>query len=254
MRALLRRRRPLAIVLAGVQADLGGAQADIVAVQADLPSRATTAAVNAALAVRDAAIDVRELIANRGRAGGYPALDGAGRLPAGQLPTHGHGQADVTGLDAALAARPSHTFTQTLQDHARTQTSLADVGDFPQAVLANTDYAFELVLFYQSAAVGCGLSLSMNGPASPAGRQPVWESAIQTTGGPSLSAINTKAQSAADALHTTASVDAANTPRIARYFGFWPVGRVGGTLAIRFASEVANTEVKILRGSWLKVY
>lgn len=163
-------------------------------------------------------------------------------------------KADLAAMTAALAARPVHAFARTTQDYTSTATALADIGELPVTVVVDTDYSFELVLFYQSAAVGCGVSLSMNGPAVAVGRSPVWESTIQTTGGPSSSALNVKAQLAANALHTTASVDAANTPRIARYFGVWPVGAAGGSLAPRFASEVASTQVKILRGSWFKVY
>lgn len=195
--------------------------ADNLTVEAALEARPLAAAVAADLATRDAAISARAL---------------------------------STDLTMGFAARPTHAYARAIADANSIVTALADIPGLLIALAADTDYSLELVLFYQSAAVGTGLSLSLNGPAVAAGRKAMWESAIQTAGGPSTTALNVKAQVAADALHTTASVDAANTPRIARFFGCWPVGGVRGNLTARFASEVANSQVRILRGSWLKVY
>lgn len=195
--------------------------ADRLTVEVALGARPLAATVAADLASRDADIAARALAA------------------------------DVT---AGFVARPVFAFARTIADANSIVTALADIPGLLIALAADTDYSVELVLFYQSAAVGTGLSLSMNGPAVAVGRKAMWESAIQTAGGPSTTALNIKAQVAADALHTTASVDAANAPRIARFFGCWPVGGVRGNLTARFASEVANSQVRILRGSWLRAY
>lgn len=167
---------------------------------------------------------------------------------------HGHAQVDVAGLVADLAARPPMLVARTAADVTSTITALADVTGLSVALEPNRDYGFQLLLLYRSAAVGCGVTLTLNGPAPPAGRDPGWDSGIETTGGPSTSAIQHKAQSAADGLHTTASVDTANATRIARLAGVWPVGGAGAALRARLASEVAGTEVKIMKGSWLLAF
>lgn len=179
-------------------------------------------------------------------------LDTDSRLSDARTPlAHGHAQADVTGLVDSLAAKLAGLKRQTTQDYTRSLTALDDIPELGFTGEANVDYAFLLLLFYQSAATTCGISMSMNGPASPSGRSPSWDSGVQITAGPSTSAVQHKAQIAADALHTTASVDAANTTRVGRFFGLWPVGATGGTITPRFASEVAGTVVTIKKGSWL---
>lgn len=207
--------------------------------QSDVTDLVLTLAGKAASSHSHAQADVTNLV-----------TDLAGKAAA----SHGHAQSDVTGLVTALSARIAGAKLVTTADQTRTLTALADIPGLGFTAEANTDYGFVLFIIYQSAATNCGVSLTVNGPASPSGRAPVWDSGIQVTGGPSTTAMQHKAQVAADALHTTATVDTANTPRIARFHGTWPVGSTGGTITPRFASEVAGTEIKVLKGSWLLIF
>lgn len=173
----------------------------------------------------------KESAANRGQPNGYAALGANGRVPAAQL--------GITSLRKAT-------------DQASSATGLTDVADLGFAVEPNTDYAFTFVLAFQTAATTTGLSLSLNGPAAPI--EATWMSEIQLTGGASTTTAQEKALTAADSAHTTASIDAANTRRVARVEGVWRNGPNAGRVTLRFASEVANSAVTIKRGSWGMVF
>lgn len=199
-----------------------------------------------------AGLDARELAANRGVAGGYASLDGAGTLPVGQLCAHRHGQADVTGLVAALGVRPVFQVLHKTADQSRDLTALTDCTGLSFQVDANASYGFIMTTIFQTAATSVGPKFSMNGPAG--GQLTSWRSEIEVTGGPSTSAVNVRSVVAPDTEHVTASVDQANTPRVARLQGSWRNGVTAGTVTARFASEVAGTAITVKQGSWGVVF
>lgn len=247
MRSLLGRRRPLTHRVAAVEVDLP-TRARQAVVDAAVAARALTADVDAALATRDTAIDARELRANRGQAGGYATLDADGQLPAGQFRTHSHAQAEVTGLEAALAARPAMRILHKTLDQARNLAALGDCTEMGFQAAPNTDYGILVTVIFQTAATSVGPRFSINGPAD--GLLTSWHSEIETAAGPSTSAVNLKSQIAPDAAHVVASIDQANTPRIARLQGTWRSGATRGLVTVRFGAEVDGTAITVKRGSW----
>ena len=265
-----------------------------------------------------AGLEARELVANRGVAGGYASLDGAGRLPVGQLcahdhaqadvanlatdlagkaPTshghgqaeitglvvdlagkaagaHGHGQADVTnlvadlgskassvhahaqadvtGLVAALGARPAFQVLHKTADQSRDLTALTDCTGLSFQADALASYGFIMTTIFQTAATSVGPRFSMNGPAG--GQLTSWRSEIEVTGGPSTSAVNIRSVSVPDTEHVVASVDQANTSRVARLQGAWRNGANAGPVTVRFGAEVAGTNITVKQGSWGLVF
>lgn len=119
---------------------------------------------------------------------------------------------------------------------------LADVTGLSFELKPNTHYAFSFTGAYTAAAGTTGLSLAVNGPASPSVLGVVAciaESATATRQGVGV-AYNT-------ALTGTASGGATRMP-------FWIDGNIttgasGGTFTLRFASEVNGNQVTILQGS-----
>lgn len=220
------------------------------------------------------ALDARELVANRGVAGGYAILDGAGRLPAGQLCSHGHpqidvtnlvpdlagkaatvhahAQADISGLVADLAARPAFQVLHKTADETRRLTTLADCGGLGFQAAVNASYGFLITAVFQTAATTVGPKFSMNGPAG--GLLTSWRSEIEVTGGPSTSAVNVRSVTVPDTEHVVASVDQANTSRVARLHGAWRNGGNPGTVTLRFGSEVSGTNITVKQGSWGLVF
>jgi hypothetical protein len=60
--------------------------------------------------------------------------------------------------------------------------------------------------------------------------------------------------STADGTMKTAGIDTKNVNRIASVKGAVSVGGTAGTVALRFASGVQGTTVKIIKGSWGTYY
>jgi hypothetical protein len=121
--------------------------------------------------------------------------------------------------------------------------ALADVTGLSFQLKPNTHYAFEFVGAYTSAAGTTGLSLAVNGPASPAlvrAVAQIHESATAVRGG---------AASAYNATLTGTSSGSA-TPLPFFIQGNISTGAAGGTFTLRFASEVNNSQVSIAAGSY----
>ncbi|HVE27285.1 MAG TPA: hypothetical protein VNC22_17890, partial [Sporichthya sp.] len=128
-------------------------------------------------------------------------------------------------------------------DVTNTTTSLADVTGLSFPIAASTDYEFEFLIAFQTAAITTGLALALNGPGTPtllAARIEVPVSA-STEIDRHTNTYNTEALGTA--------VDAANTPRLARITGVLRNGVTAGTLTARFRSEVAGSAVVVKAGS-----
>lgn len=120
---------------------------------------------------------------------------------------------------------------------------LADVTDLAFQLLPNRHYVFNFAGAYTAAAGTTGLSLAINGPASPTlfrllGRIAEGATAIR--------------QGAASAYNT--AITGANSGG-ATAMPFWIEGNIstgaaGGLLQLRFASEVNASAVTVLAGSW----
>lgn len=163
-------------------------------------------------------------------------------------------QATINAFDWSQAAQDAWQATQNgavvilgraVRLGANRQTSsnaLSDVTGLSFSLKANTHYAFRFTGAYTAQAGTTGLSLAVNGPASPnlvrmVGQ--IHESATAVRGG---------ATAAYDTALTGANSGGA-TP-----LPFWVEGNIstgasGGTLALRFASEVNGNQVTILAGS-----
>ena len=115
-------------------------------------------------------------------------------------------------------------------------TALADVTGLSFTALANTTYIVEVIGTFQSAAITTGIALALNIPSGTV--------TGQIRANISATAINSLEQIANDAttsVSTATRAVATNTPITAKFIV--AVGGTGGTVALRFRSEVAASAV-----------
>ena len=165
---------------------------------------------------------------------------------------HRHAIDDTVGLTAGVAARPPFQILHKTADERRSLTTLADCSGLVFRAEANASYGFLLMAVFQTAATTVGPKFSMNGPSG--GLLTSWRSEIEITGGPSTSAVNVRSVTVPDTEHVVSSVDQANTSRVARLQGSWRNGPTAGSVALRFGSEVAGTNITVKQGSWGLVF
>lgn len=225
-----------ALALRALTSDVDGSVASLTTA---VNARALAATVASDFAVRDAAITARPLAVT-------VAADLATRDAAINA------RALAADLTAGLASRPAFILLQKLTDEPRSLTTLGDCAGLSFLAAAGAAYGFLITAIFQTAATAVGPSFAMNGPTG--GMLTAYRSEIEITGGPSTAAVNVKSQTAPDVAHVTASVDMANTPRVARLQGIWRNGGTPGNVGVRFASEVAGTAITVKRGSWGIVY
>jgi hypothetical protein len=142
-------------------------------------------------------------------------------------------------------ATPPISLVRLTADVSNSTVTLADITGLSFAVEANKDYFFEAELIFQTAATTTGISLAVNGPASPV--------SCTLTGLVSMATLARASWSYHyDNAMTTPDVFAANTNFPASMRGILRNGVTAGTLILRFASEVASSVVTIKAGSFIR--
>lgn len=131
-------------------------------------------------------------------------------------------------------------------DQATSNPAFIDVPGMQFPVAPNSNYEFIFKGAYTAASATTGLQLSVNGPASPTFMRAIGTIFSSTTA-PLVGAIG-----AYDApIAGTASGGATALPF--ELAGTLSTGAAGGTLSLRFRTEVNGSAVTILRGSWGKL-
>lgn len=128
------------------------------------------------------------------------------------------------------------TWVKLTSDVSNSATALADVTGLSFTALANTTYIVEVIGTFQSAAITTGIALALNIPSGTV--------TGQIRANISATAINSLEQIANDAttsVSTATRAVATNTPITAKFIV--AVGGTGGTVALRFRSEVAASAV-----------
>ncbi|HVE24809.1 MAG TPA: hypothetical protein VNC22_05375 [Sporichthya sp.] len=155
------------------------------------------------------------------------------------------GPAGATGATGATGPQgiPGWQRVKLTADVTNSTVTLADVTGLAFTAAASTDYDFEYLIAFTSAAVTTGLALALNGPGTPtllACRIEVPISA-STEVDRHTNTYNTEALGTA--------VDVASVPRLARIVGVLRNGSTAGPVIARFRSEVAGSAVTIKAGS-----
>lgn len=126
---------------------------------------------------------------------------------------------------------PTPVLARVTADVTNSTTTFADVTGLTFSVSANSDYAFRFVLHHTVSATTIGIRFAVNGPAA---------NSLRVGGVIPLSTVgaNFGSQTAYDTA-IFASTTGTTTAVMTIVEGVVRVGGAGGTLACRFASEVA---------------
>lgn len=126
--------------------------------------------------------------------------------------------------------------------------NFADVTGLAFTAVANADYLVEVFALYVTAATTTGLNLAINGPAAAVGVGGEWQaySSDTTVLSRQFRAFDANAGATTGVTAASPSVNWAQLTTLLR------TGANGGAVTIRFASEVAASQVTIVAGSILR--
>jgi len=203
-----------------------------------------------------------ERTANKNAANGYAGLTtsllNGDQLPA--LSTTKKGGCPMTGTPSGKFLKDDNTWAtpsgsgggvQTLKttgDQIINGTAFQNITDLTFPVLANTDYAFDFYITFRST-IATGFRFSVNGPAGVVD----FMRKYQTIANSNLVGVATWLEGhsvAFDTMTVTTASIAAGVDLHCRITGRFKCGGAGGTFACRAASESANNDLVIQKGSW----
>ncbi len=141
-----------------------------------------------------------------------------------------------------LVPEPRLSTVRTATDVTNNTTTLANVTGLAVAMAANSTYAIDARVIFQTAATNTGIRLTQT---IPTGATVVAQWSTST----SLTASTLANQRAADAGATTTAIDTANANTLATASILVVTGATAGNLQIRFASETNGTNAVVKAGS-----
>ena len=150
-----------------------------------------------------------------------------------------HSHAGVSGM----------TLMKTTSDQIINGTGFVNITGLTFPVVANTDYAFDFYITIRAATTATGWRVSVNGPAGEVD----FMRKYQTVANSDVVGVATWLEGHAvafDTMTVLATSIAANVDLHARITGRFKCGGAGGTFAARVASEAANNEIVVQKGSW----
>ena len=149
-----------------------------------------------------------------------------------------------------LGDSPNVRYARLASDPTRDQTSLADITGLGLPMEANTCYSFLWELMWSANDnAASGMSLAVNGPASPTNIGYVVR--IADTAG--AGGWREEQANAYDTVIQSRGVGGAGSMNWATIRGICRNGANAGTLMPRFAAEVLNDEIQVWNGSWGKL-
>lgn len=128
-------------------------------------------------------------------------------------------------------------------------TAFQNITDLTFPVVANTDYAFDFYITFRSALATTGFRFSVNGPAGVVD----YMRKYQTIANSDLVGVATWLEGHAvtfDAMTVQTATIATGVDLHCRITGRFKCGVTGGTFAARVASEVADNNLVVQKGSW----
>lgn len=131
-------------------------------------------------------------------------------------------------------------------DRTNSTVNLADVTGLEFPVAANTDYEFEFLIPFTTAAITTGIALALAGPAGFS----LLAYEIRIPLSATTEQFAYRSAYASELL--TTGIDAANAPRLAVIRGVLKNGANVGSVIARFRSEVAASAVVVKAGAVVK--
>ena len=150
--------------------------------------------------------------------------------------------------DTITALGGGVTTLKTTADQIINGTAFQNITGLTFAVVANTDYAFDFYITFRSTAT-TGFRFSVNGPAGVVD----FFHTYQTIANSEVVGVATWVQKHSvtfNQMTVTTSTIAAGVDLHCRMTGRFKCGAAGGTFAARVASELANNDLVVQKGSW----
>lgn len=129
-------------------------------------------------------------------------------------------------------------------------TAFQNVTDLTFAVSANTDYAFSFYIVFRSAATTTGFRFGVNGPAGGVVDYVLRYQTVANSAAAGVATYLDQHNVAYDSMTVTTATITAGVDLYAKIEGRIRVGGTAGTFAVRAASELANNDLVIQKGSW----
>lgn len=129
-------------------------------------------------------------------------------------------------------------------------TALQNITDLTFAVAINTDYAFKFYIVFRSAVTTTGFKFALNGPA---GAIIDYWCKYQTVANSTTVGVATWLERHSivyDSMSVETATITAGVDLVCMIEGRVKVGATSGTLAARVASELANNDLVVQKGSW----
>lgn len=158
---------------------------------------------------------------------------------------------DRVWLDPAIGAVFTQILPANIARGSATANRLVDVKELQFSVREGQRYWFHYALMYTSAATGTGSRWSIYGPGSVTALRYIEECSLTTT-----SKTTTEGHAAYDLPAASNATSAATGANVAFIEGFIDTPTCDGIVFPRFASEVASSNITLLRGSrceWQRV-
>ncbi len=160
------------------------------------------------------------------------------------------GGAQTTLHSHAGGAGEAEIILVTTADVINATITFANITGLTFSMLASKTYIIEAWLIFQSSAIATGIKFALNGPASPVAVVMNADIPIALT---LYASGNMLASRAYDTGTPSTGVDAANANLLCKIDGLVRNGTTAGTLAVRFACEVATSPgVTVKAGSVLR--
>jgi hypothetical protein len=151
------------------------------------------------------------------------------------------GDQGIQGPQGQIGPSGNESYAKLAADVTNTTVTLADATSLAFAVVSGTDYEFEFKVAFRTAAPTTGIGLALSGPATSL---LAYQIRIPTS---ATAEVFANRNAFATELLSTA-IDAAATPRLAFIRGVVRPA-ANGTVMLRFRSEVAGSEARVLTGS-----
>lgn len=151
---------------------------------------------------------------------------------------------DRVWLDPAIGALYTQILPADVVRGAATANRLADVKELQFSVREGQRYWFHYALMYTAAATTTGSRWTIYGPGSPTAVRYISENSLTTT-----SKTSTEGHGAYDLPAASNGTSAATGSNLAFIEGFIDTPTCDGIVFPRFASEVANSNITLLKGS-----
>ncbi len=153
-----------------------------------------------------------------------------------------------TGAIWTPISAPTVVTARKLSDQIINSVAFVDIADLTFPVLPNINYGFDFYIVFQMAVLTTGCRFAINCPPGSILDYFITQQTV-TNNNPSPSWQQSH-WIAPDATVVTSNVPESNQDIICKITGRVLVGANGGTIAARAASEVANNDMVIQRGSW----